>query len=216
MKLYTHSPSPNCIKVAAAAHYLGLSLEQVEMEPHSAALKSEEFLRKNPNGLLPTLEDGDYTLWESNAILIYLAQKSQHPQFLPQSAVEMWRWMSWGMCHWAPVLRTFMYEYMVQPLIHRQPTNTEAVARASKTFSSLAAILESHLQKNSYMLGDTLTLVDFSLGVYLVYHKMSHVPLGDFPGLLAWYESLERLPAWQAAMPTMEPPEPSGLPGQTR
>lgn len=209
MKLYTHSPSPNCIKVTAAAHYLGLGLELIEMEPHSAALKSEEFRAKNPNGLVPTLEDGDYTLWESNAILVYLAQKGQHPHFLPQSPaqqVEMWRWMSWGMCHWAPTLRIFMYEHMVQPLIHRQPTNTEAVARASQTFASLAKILEGHLQQHAYMLGEPLTLVDFSLGCYLVYHKEIHLPWGDFPRIRGWYESLASLQAWQAAMPTMSPP----------
>jgi glutathione S-transferase len=193
----------------AAAHYLGIELEEVEMEPHSGACRSAEFRAKNPNGLLPTLEDGDYVLWESNAILFYLAQKSAPNAFLPQDPrdqVEMWRWMSWGMCHWAPALRPFLYENMVQPLIHKQPSNPSVLHKAEETFRPLARLLDEHLSRHPYMLGSTLTWVDFSLGAYLVYAELAKIPLAEWPSIQAWYGRLAALPAWQRALPTMEPP----------
>lgn len=199
MKLYTHTPSPNCIKVAAAAQYLGIPLESVEMEPHSQQCKTPEYLAKNPNGLVPTLEDGELVVWESNAILVHLAQKAGNSAFLPTdptSQVELWRWMSWGMCHWAPTLRVFMYEHMVQPLIHHQPGDEAAVARAEKTFHGLAGILESQLQGRNFLLGEQVTVADFSLGPYLIYHGLARIPMADYPNLSAWYERLTQLPGW--------------------
>ena len=209
MKLYTHSPSPNCIKVMAAAHYLGLVLQEVEMEPHSGACRTPEYRAKNPNGLLPTLEDGDFVLWESNAILVYLAQKSGRADFLPGDPlgqVEMWRWMSWGMCHWAPALRPFLYENMVQPLIHKRAPNQQVLRTAVAEFQPRARVLEDQVSSQPFVLGQKLTLVDFSLGAYLAYSELAQIPLTEWPSLQAWYARLAALPAWQKAMPKMDPP----------
>ncbi len=211
MKLYTHSPSPNCIKVMAVAHYLQIPLEEVEMEPHSGACRSHNFLKKNPNGLLPTLEDGDYYLWESNAILVYLAQKAGATTLLPtdlKGQAELWRWMSWGMCHWGPAIRPLMYEWMVQPLIHHRPTDHAAVDRAVANFHPLARILDEHLSENLHMLGEALTLADFSLGSWLAYTEMARIPLADYPAITSWHKGLAALPAWQKALPKMQPPQP--------
>lgn len=207
MKLYTHSPSPNCIKVTALAHYLQLPLELVELEPHAGACRSPEFLAKNPNGLLPTLEDDGYCLWESNAILVYLAQKAQAFDLLPtepRQQAEFWRWMCWGMCHWAPALKPFMFEHIVQPLIHHRPADQEAIARAETAFHPLARILDDHLSGKQYLLGENLGLPDFSLGAYLVYSHLAHVPLEAYGHIAAWYERLAALPAWQKALPVHE------------
>ena len=210
MKLYTHSPSPNCIKVMAVAHHLGIALEEVEMEPHSGSCKKPEYLAKNPNGLLPTLEDEGYCLWESNAIIVYLARKFEATTLFPTDPLgqaELWRWMSWGMCHWTPAIRPLLYERMVQPLIHRQPTNQAAVDKAEAAFHPLARLLQDHLSSREFLLGTNLTLADFALGVYLVYSQMAQIPLTDYPAIQAWYGRLASLPGWQKALPKMQPPQ---------
>ncbi|MBS2040063.1 glutathione S-transferase family protein [bacterium] len=202
MKLYTHSPSPNCIKVVAVANYLGFELEQVEIEPHSGFCRSSEFLSKNPNGLLPTLEDGARTLWESNAILYYLGHNS--PLF-PKDAwqqAECWRWMCWSMCHWAPAIKPMMYQRMVEPMIHHREPDLTALAQAEASFHPLAAILEHHLARQpGWVLGEDLSLADFALGAYLVYHEAASIPLESYPYVRAWYQQLHVLPAWQKALP---------------
>lgn len=206
MKLYTHGPSPNCIKVMAVANYLGIALEAVEVEPHSGECRSPEFRAKNPNGLLPTLEDDGYFLWESNAIIVYLAHKAGSTELLPtdlKGQSELWRWMCWGMCHWAPAIRPLLFERMVQPMIHKQPTNQEAVVSAEAGFRPFAAILEQHLETRPYLLGEGLSLADFSLGAYLVYADLAGIPLADFPGIQSWYARLAALPAWQKSLPVM-------------
>lgn len=207
MKLYTHSPSPNCIKVTALVHYLQLPVDLVELEPHSGACRTPEFLAKNPNGLLPTLEDDGYCLWESNAILVYLAQKASAHGLLPSSPkehAEFWRWMCWGMCHWAPALKTLMFEHIVQPLIHHQPTDQAAVIRAEAAFQPLARLLDEHLVGKKYLLGDQLSLADFSLGAYLAYAELAKIPLASCPSIQAWYGRLEAMAAWQKALPVHE------------
>jgi len=202
LKLYTHSPSPNCIKVAAVAHSLGFEMEQIEMEPHSGACRSASFLAKNPNGLLPTLEDGQHILWESNAILFYLAHNSPLYPTDSWGQAECWRWMCWSMCHWAPALKPLMYQRMVAPMIHHQAPDQAALAAAEAAFHPLARILEDHLaSQDMWILGEQLSLADFALGAYLVYHEPASIPLEDYPYVRAWYERLHALPAWQKALP---------------
>ena len=202
MKLYTHTPSPNCIKVAAVAYSLGYSLELIEMEPHSGACRTPEFLAKNPNGLLPTLDDGEHTLWESNAILFHLGHNSPLYPTDPWGQAECWRWMCWGMCHWAPALKPLLYERMVAPMVHHSEPNQTAIAAAEAAFHPLARILEYHLaRQDMWMLGEQLSLADFSLGAHLVYHQAAYIPLESYPYVRAWYERLHALPAWQKALP---------------
>ena len=202
MKLYTHTPSPNCIKVAAVAYHQGYTLELIEMEPHSGACRTPEFLAKNPNGLLPTLDDGEHTLWESNAILFHLGHNGPLYPTDPWLQAECWRWMCWSMCHWAPTLKPLMFERMVAPLIHHQEPNQAAIASAEAAFHPLARILEHHLaRQDMWVLGEQLTLADFALGDYLVYHEAAQIPLESYPYVRAWYERLHSLPAWQKALP---------------
>ncbi len=208
MKLYTHPPSPNCIKVMAVANQLGLTLEQVSMDP--ADCKKPDYLARNPNGKVPTLQDDDYILWESNAIMVYLAQKVRGHSLLPRTArnkAELWRWMSWSMGHWNPATRTFLYERMVRPMIMGQATDEEALKRAEAAFHPLAALLDRHLADKTFVLGPKLSLADFALGANLVYSGMAGIPLEPYPGIRAWYDRIAALPSWQEAIPEMVPAE---------
>src|SRR5688500_10368705 len=72
MKLYQFPLSPNCQKVVAIAHEVGLPLEIVNVDLFKGQARTPELLAKNPNGRVPVLEDDDFVLWESNAILGYV------------------------------------------------------------------------------------------------------------------------------------------------
>ncbi len=206
MRLFTHPPSPNCIKVMAVANQLGLTLEQVSMDPVDC--KKPDYLARNPNGKVPTLQDDDYVLWESNAIMVYLAQKVRGHSLVPRTArnrVELWRWMCWSMEHWNPATRVFLYERMVRPMILGQASDEGALLRAEAAFHPLAAILNRHLAGKTFVLGPKLSLVDFALAANLVYARMARIPLEPYPGIRAWYDRIAALPSWQEAIPEMVP-----------
>ncbi len=105
MKLYGFPPSPNTFKVQAVALHLDIPLEFEIVYLAKGANRAAEFLQLNPGGRTPVLVDGDFTLWESNAIMQYLA--SQKPNTLwPDNArtrADIARWQFWQVAHWHPV-----------------------------------------------------------------------------------------------------------------
>src|SRR5213080_465123 len=101
MKLYAFPPSPNTWKVRAAAHQIGLPLELEIVDLTKGAQRKPDYLAINPTGRTPTLVDGDFKLWESTAIMQYIA--SQKPNSLwPNDArarTDIARWQSWQLAH---------------------------------------------------------------------------------------------------------------------
>ena len=86
MKLYQFPLSPNCQKVVALAREVGVPLEVVNLDVFKGATRTPEFLQKNPNGKIPLLEDDGLFLWESNAILGYIAAKADRSDLAPKSS----------------------------------------------------------------------------------------------------------------------------------
>ena len=76
MKFYTVPVSPNCCKAESTIYHLGLDVEIIKKDIMSGELNKEDYLRINPNGMVPALEDGEFKLWESNVIMQYLADKA--------------------------------------------------------------------------------------------------------------------------------------------
>ena len=83
MKLYVFPPSPNARKVMMVAHHLGLDCETELLDITAGAQHTPEYRAINPNGVMPALQDGDLTLWESNAIMQYLCSKSESQTLWP-------------------------------------------------------------------------------------------------------------------------------------
>lgn len=99
MKLYIIRGAPNARKAEAVVHHLGIDLEFVELDILTGQHKKEPYLTINPNGLVPTLVEEDFVLWESHAIMIYLAERvgaeSLYPNGLRKRA-DANRWLSWS------------------------------------------------------------------------------------------------------------------------
>jgi glutathione S-transferase len=99
MKLYQFPFSPNCQKVVALAHEVGTPLELATVDLFKGEARTPAMLAKNPNGKLPILEDGDFVLWESRAMLAYLAAKAGRADLAPttpRERAEVDRWTSSG------------------------------------------------------------------------------------------------------------------------
>jgi len=202
MKLYGFPRSPNTWKVRAVAAQLAmpLELELVDLtKPRSPA-----YLALNPTGRTPTLVDGDFVLWESNAIMQYLA--SQAPNSLwPEDArgrADIARWQSWQLMHWnKEACQPLIFQRMVKKILNLGPADEDEVAKATEAFKREAEMLDAHLSKHVYLVGDKLSLADFAVAAPLFYSKEAEFPVVPYTHLREWFARIAALPAWRDTAP---------------
>jgi glutathione S-transferase len=203
MKLYYFPPSPNTRKAHAVAIHLGLPLDLRLIDLQQGEQRTPEFIALNPTGRTPVLQDGDFILWESTAIMQYLA--SQVPNSLwpedARSRTDIMRWQSWQLAHWHGVCQPLQYENFVKPLLQLGEPDPQVVQEATERFHQEAAVLNDHLADREFLVGDGLTLADFSVASDLTYAGPGQFPLTDYAPLRAWYARIEALPAWQQTNP---------------
>lgn len=197
MRLHYCTPSPNSRKVESLVGHLGVSVDRQFVDLSRGVQRSESFLALNPNGKIPVLEDDDFVLWESHAILVYLASKYPDKQLLPGDARgrgDVERWMAWLQAHFSPNVGKVMQERVFKKLRGGTPDEA-ALAQGTAAFESLAPILDKHLAGREFVCG-ALTIADFAIGPWAEAAPMCALGYGDFPGITAWLERVTRLPGW--------------------
>ena len=203
MKLYYFPPSPNTRKVHAVAIHLQIPIDLKLVDLEKREQHNPEFVQLNPTGRTPVLQDGDFILWESTAIMQYLA--SQVPNSLwsenPQIRADIMRWQSWQLAHWAPACQPLQFENFVKSLLQLGEPDPQVVQQASDRFHKEAISLNKHLADREYLVNGTLTLADFSVASDLTYAVPAQFPLADYPHIQAWYARIEQLAAWQQTAP---------------
>ena len=203
MKLYYFPPSPNSRKAHAIALYLQMPMEFQLINLAEGEQRTSDFLALNPTGRIPVLQDGDFVLWESNAIMQYLASQVSTPLW-PQEAkqrADILRWQSWQLAHWSKGCQPLQYERFVKQVLQLGDPDPQVLEKAAEVFHREAAVLEAHLAKHPYLVNDGLTLADFAVASDLTYAAVAQFPLEAYPHIRAWYDRIEALPAWQKTAP---------------
>ena len=202
MMLYGFPPSPNTWKVSAVAAHIGvpLSLEIVDLTKP----RTPDYLKLNPTGRTPTLVDGDFILWESTAIMQYVA--SQKPNSLwPDDArtrADIVRWQSWDLAHWSKDgCVPLIFQRLVKAVFNMGPPDEAAVAKGTEAFDREARLLDALLAKQPYLAGKALTLADFSVAAPLFYTEKAGLPVGPYAHLRDWFGRVSALPAWKETAP---------------
>ena len=129
MKLYAIVGSPNSRKVLSVIHHLGIDVEIEYLDLFQGQHKTLEYTALNPNGMVPTLVDGDLNLWESNAIIQYLADKAGSDELFPTDSkkrADVVRWQCWELAHFNQAFGTLAFESVAKPSFMDMPSN-EAV-----------------------------------------------------------------------------------------
>lgn len=209
MEFYTVNGSPNCHKVEAVIHHLDLDVETRQLDFLKGDLRQPQYLALNPNGKVPCLVDGDFPLWESNAIMQYLADTKPGTTLFPQehkARADVVRWQSWELAHWHTALGTVTWETWVKPNYGMGEPNHELVKAATENLHRYAAVLDAHLSTRQFICGDDVTLADFSVGSPMTLAQAAKLPLDAYANINAWYQRLEQVPAWAASL--HEPPKP--------
>ena len=204
IELYVFPPSPRAFKVMAAANHLGLDWTPRMIDLRKGEQKAPQYAALNPNMRMPTLKDGDYVLWESSAILQYLASKRPESGLYPsdqRARLDVTRWQFWELAHWDPACAVFAFEHVAKRLLlgGGEPDQA-ALAKGAELFHRAAKVLDGQLAGKKFITGDTLTLADFSLGAALNLAEIAHFPIEPYAEIRRWHAGLRALPAWQKTL----------------
>lgn len=197
MKLYSLTFSPNGRKAESLIGYLGIDAEIHQVDMQAGEHKSEAFLAMNPNGKIPVLEDDGFVVWESNAIVTYLATKYPEKNLLPTGLQErsmVDRWLSWGAVHFGGAVYTMISEKVLKPMFGGQ-TDPARVEEAMRDLARFCAVLDKQLAGKEYVCG-ALSLADFGIGTWAESAPALGFSYADYPNVAAWVERVTALPGW--------------------
>jgi glutathione S-transferase len=203
LKLHVFPPSPRALKVRALARHLDLDVEEVIVDLFKGEQRAPGFAALNANMRMPVLEDGDFVLWESNAILQYLAALRPASGLWPSDArgqADVSRWANWESAHWSPACTPFAFERVVKKLAGLGEPNPAEIARGESLFHPLAEVLNRHLAGKRWLLGDRLTVADFAVATGLVFSEAAQFPVAKYGEVVRWYDAFRRLPGWQKSL----------------
>lgn len=203
MKLYYFPPSPNSRRAHTVGVHLGLSLELNLIDLQKGEQGTAEFMQLNPTGRIPVLEDGEFVLWESTAIMQYLASQVESSLWPKDERIrsDIMRWQSWQVAHWQPACQPLQFERVVKQLLQMGDPDPLVIEQATQKFHQEAAVLNQHLADRTYLVSETLTLADFSVACDLTYAVPGQFPLENYPHIQAWFARIEQLPAWTQTAP---------------
>ena len=200
MKLYGFPPSPNTWQIRALAAHIGVPLEFEFVDLTKGAQRTPAFVAINPTGRTPALIDGDFKLWETLAIMQYVAGKKPNSLW-PNDArgrADITRWQSWNLTHWnRDACVPLLFERFVKQMLNLGTPDQAAIAKGSEAFGKEAEMLDAHLAKQKYIVGDALTIADFAVAAPLFYAKQADLPLQPFPHIRGWFERVSALPSWR-------------------
>jgi glutathione S-transferase len=211
IELYAFPPSPRAFKAMVVANHLGLDWTLRMIDLRKGEQKAPHYAALNPNMRMPTLKDGDYVLWESNAIIRYLATKQPQSGLLPTdeaARLDVTRWQFWDTAHWDPACAVFAFEHVVKPrLLGIAEPDAAAVAKGTEAFHRAAPVLDGQLKNRTFVTGETLTLADFSIGSAMILADLARYPLEPYGEIKRWCGQLRALPAWKATLAQAAMPE---------
>ena len=203
LTLHTTPVSANGRKPLAVGRHLGLDLDVRTVDVYRGEGQAPGYRALNPWGKVPTLVDGDFVLWESNAILVYLSEAhggfalSSHE---PGERANILRWMFWEASHWQPTLTRVLAPRAAQVLFPAAGAEVARVAWEDKELETLLGFLDATLQAGPFLCGKALTLADFSVAGMTTYFRVTGFPGERYPAVAAWTRRLDELPAWASTL----------------
>jgi len=180
------------------AKELGLDYEHVPIETGPAGARKPEYLAVNPNGRLPAIEDGDFVLWESQAITLYLAKKHSPGRLYPatlQGEAKAWQWSLWAANEVERAVNIWSLHAVRLPPEDRDP---QTLAQTLAILAPPFRVLDGALAGSPYLLGNDFTVAD--LNVAAVTSRAIGMDLATTPRLADWLRRCHDRPAARTAV----------------
>lgn len=196
IKIWGRANSANVQKPMWLIGELGLEHERVDVGGAFGALDTPEYLAMNPNATIPTMQHGDVILWESTAILRYLAEIYGDDALWPVDAAERARidmWIDWCNTTWAPAVVGLFVTFVRTPRDARDP---KSVQRVVDTASAVAMKAERRLKESAHLAAEHFTLADIAFGTFLLRYFTLEFQRPDTPALADYYQRMQQRPAF--------------------
>jgi glutathione S-transferase len=192
LKLYEYASSGNCYKIRLLLNQLGIAYQRIPIDILKGESRTAEFLVMNPVGKTPVLEinPGQY-LAESNAIIAYLADGTD---FLP---VDRWeraqvmQWLFFEQYSHEPNIATVRFWISIAKIAEQK---SAAIAQKQALGDAALQVMEQHLTKYNYFVGDRYSIADIALYAYTHVAEEGNFDLSQFPAILAWFDRVVRQP----------------------
>jgi len=192
LKLYDYPLSGNCYKIRLMLSMLGLDYEKIPTDILAGDTLSPEFKQINPRAQIPVLVDGDELLWDSMAILIYLARRYGDERWLPRDPLAEARVMQWMAVSENEVL--YGIARARAALWLKRPFDLEQCHRDAH--AGLTA-MEARLSNEEWLAGDEATIADVACYTYVSLAHEGKISLANYPGVRAWLKRVESLRGWE-------------------
>jgi glutathione S-transferase len=179
------SPMSRAFRVLWMAHELGLQYENIPLDPRAGDTRKPDYLKINPNGHVPAIVDGDYVLWESLAINLYLAKKHGGP-LAPVDLAEEGKalaWSMWALAELEDNTVTLVQSALMPP--ERKP-DAARVERAQAALNAPLRVLDAALAQSPYLLGNRFTVADLNVAGVAAGLGIAKFDLSAWPNVKTW------------------------------
>ena len=197
LKIWGRATSSNVQKVLWCCAELGIEFERVDLGGPFGGNNDPEYLALNPNGLVPTVKDGDLVMWESNTVCRYLATTRNGVHLYPAdpaARTHVERWMDWQLAMVGAPMGALLFG-----LVRTRPEQRDQAAIEAARLKALAAwtIVDEALDGRSYLAGLELTLAEIVLGTLVYRWHAFPIERPPLDNLRAWYERLRQRPGFK-------------------
>jgi len=197
LRIWGRDNSVNVQKALWCCEELGVPFERVDAGGSFGVVNTQQYRNLNPNGLVPTIEDDGFVLWESNAIVRYLCAKHGAGKLWPEDLkvrAEADRWMDWqGTTFW-PAFRPLFWSLVRTPADQRDET---AMEESRLKTGEILGYLDSHLKNRTYIVGEDLTMGDIPLGCAIWRWLSLQIERPALPNVQRWFDALATRPAYK-------------------
>ena len=197
LKLWGRINSINVQKVLWALAELGVGYERTDAGLQFGVVNEPFYRKMNPNGRVPTIEDEGLVLWESNAIVRYLAAKHGAGTLCPsdpKQRADADRWMDWATSTVAPAITPVFWGLIRTPVEKRDP---KAIEDGIEKLGQAFQVLEQSLEGRDYVAGKSFTMGDIPLGTFVYRWNALEVKRPSLPRVEAYYKRLQQRPAYR-------------------
>lgn len=202
LKIWGRATSSNVQKVLWCCAELGLEFERVDVGGPFGGNRDPEYLAMNPNGLVPTVKDGDLVMWESNTICRYLAATCNGEHLYPRdpaARTHVERWMDWQLAVIAPPMGQLLFGLVRSTPETRDPAAIESARRRA---AASWTIVDDEVKGQPYLAGDHLSLAEIVLGTLIYRWFAFPIERPELPNLRAWYDRMHQRPGFKKHIET--------------
>lgn len=193
LKLYDFPISGNCYKVRLLCSMLNVDLERIPIDSTTGETQTEGFKRINPRGQIPVLVDGETVIWDSMAILVYLARRFDAGEWLPSDALGEARVMQW-----LAVAENELLYGLGRARMAVQFNKPFDLAACHKEAESGLQAMEGHLAGHVWLAGERPTIAEPACYPYVALAHQGRFDLDPYPAVRAWLKRVEQIPGWIA------------------